>query len=90
MPCSYRYAAYSSALAATVRPRQIRAMVGVLLGFFVSAEFITTLLMLRCEERSSEPRSTHRRRGAVSAWCVLRGSRCVLAPQDEAEGRMRP
>jgi hypothetical protein len=34
---------------------------------------ITDLLMLRCEERSDEPRSTHRRWGAAPAGCVLRG-----------------
>src|SRR5688500_9722195 len=28
IPCSYRYSAYSSALCETVRPRQIRAIVG--------------------------------------------------------------
>src|SRR5215208_1053139 len=44
-----------------------------------------TLLMLRCEERSDEPRSTQRRSGAAPAG--LRPSRLAsLAPQDEGLG----
>src|SRR3954471_9476376 len=35
---------------------------------------------------AGEARSTHRRFGAISAECVLRGSRFARAPQDEAVG----
>ena len=70
-----------------VEAQKLIAIAGGQRGVRGRADYRATpnLLMLRCEERSAEPRSTRRRSGA--AWAGLRPSRLApLAPQDEASG----